>query len=351
MVQPWRRTTLPASASDSTSEKDTINMKRKTIIALGIPLLFLTSVLAIGCSGFMGSKKDPGYQFVTAWGVKGSGPGEFNDPTGIAVTEHEVFVSDARNSRIQVFDLEGNFKRQFGGAGKEPGQLGRPMNLTIAHNELFVADYWNDRIAVFALDGSHKRTIGHSGSGPGEFDAPGGVAVAPNGDLFVADFYNQRIQHLRPDGTFIRQWGETRKVGIWAEKFNYPTDVALGPDGSLYVADGYNDRVQVFSRDGEFSHKWGGPFAMDISGSFQGWFAVVTSITVDPSGNVFAADFYNNRIQKFLPDGTFLTAFGEEGSAPGQFNHPIAVAMASDGAVFVVDYGNNRIQKWRARAE
>ena len=73
----------------------------------------------------------------------------------------------------------------------------------------------------------------------------------------------------------------------------------------------------------------------------------VTSITVDKTGNVFVADFYNNRIQKFSPDGTFLTAFGEEGTSPGQFNHPIAVAVTDDGNVFIADYGNNRIQKWQ----
>ena len=178
------------------------------------------------------------------------------------------------------------------------------------------------------------------------------MAVAANGDLFVADFYNQRMQQLGPDGSFIRQWGETRQTGAGAEIFNDPTDVALAPDGSLYVADGYNDRVQVFSPDGNFSHKWGGPFARNISGPFQGWFAVVTSITVDRAGHVFAADFYNNRIQKFSSEeGKFLTAFGEEGTASGQFNHPIAVAVANDSTVFVVDYGNNRIQKWRAKAE
>lgn len=350
MARLWKRTPLFASVSDSTSDKDTTDMKCKTIMALGIPLLIAAGFLVFGCATFMASEKEPGYGFVAAWGEIGIGPGEFNDPTGIAVTEHEVFVSDARNSRIQVFDFEGNFKRQFGAAGKEPGQLGRPMNLTIAAGELFVADYWNDRIEVFALEGTHRRTIGHSGSGPGEFDAPGGAAVAPNGDLFVADFYNQRIQQLHPDGKFVCQWGETRKAGIWAGKFNYPTDVTLGPDGSLYVADGYNDRVQVFSRDGDFSHKWGGPFAMDISGSFTGWFATVTSITVDKTGNVFVADFYNHRIQKFSPDGTFLTAFGEKGTSPGQFNHPIAVAVTDDGNVFVADYGNNRIQKWEIKS-
>jgi hypothetical protein len=61
------------------------------------------------------------------------------------------------------------------------------------------------------------------------------------------------------------------------------------------------------------------------------------------------ADFYNHRIQKFAPDGTFLTAFGEQGTGRGQFNHAIAVSVAKDGTVFVVDFGNNRIQRWRPK--
>ncbi|MFQ5716958.1 MAG: 6-bladed beta-propeller, partial [Nitrospinales bacterium] len=81
----------------------------------------------------------------------------------------------------------------------------------------------------------------------------------------------------------------------------------------------------------------------------KGWFATVTSVTVDKAGNVFVADFYNHRIQKFLPDGTFLATFGEEGASPGQFKHPIAMAVTDDGTVFVADYGNNRVQKWQPR--
>ena len=123
--------------------------------------------------------------------------------------------------------------------------------------------------------------------------------------------------------------------------------MALADDGTLYVADGYNDRVQVFGPDGKFLHKWGGPFGMNIFGPFNGWFATVTRITIGPGGNIFVADFYNNRVQKFSPDGVFLSTFGTRGSGPGQFEKAIAVAVARDGSVFVADFANNRIQKWK----
>lgn len=106
-------------------------------------------------------------------------------------------------------------------------------------------------------------------------------------------------------------------------------------------------RVQAFDADGRFRRKWGGPFAMNIYGPFNGWFATVTGIAVGPEGNVFVADFYNDRVQVFASDGAFLTAFGGTGDGPGEFNHAIALDTAPDGAVFVADFRNNRIEKWR----
>ena len=320
---------------------------RKLRRIAGTIFLIMVGVVVAAWLAFVPIAREPSYEFVSDWGEKGVEQRQFQDPTGIVVTGDEVFVADARNGRIQVFARDGAFLRAFGRAGKGLGELGRPMNLTIAGEELFVADYWNDRIEVFGLDGTPRRTIGRAGDGPGEFNAPGGVAVGDNGDLFVADFYNQRVQHLDKGGELIRQWGETGQTGIGPGQFIYPTDVALGRDGTLYVADGYADRVQAFASDGGFVRKWGGPFAMNVFGPFNGWFTTVTGIVVGPEGNVFVADFYNHRIQKFAPDGTFLTAFGEEGEGAAQMRFPIGVAVAEDGTVYVSDYGNNRIQSWR----
>ena len=325
-------------------------MRRLFIKIAAGTLAAILLILLAGWIAFVPSAQEPPYAFVAAWGGKGVGQGQFNDPTGIAIAGNEVFVSDARNGRIQVFGLKGRFLRSFGKPGDGPGELSRPMNLTVRGGALYVAEYFNDRIQVFSLDGTPVRIIGRAGSGPGEFNAPGGAGVDGAGAVYVADFYNHRIQKLTGEGTFIRQWGagaqRTPLPGSSGVSFSYPTDVALAADGRLYVADGYNDRVQVFNSDGTFSHKWGGPFAANISGPFNGWFATVTGIAIGPKGNIFVADFYNGRIQKFNPGGTFLTSFGRRGDGKGELRFPIAVSVAPDGAVFVADYGNNRITKW-----
>lgn len=115
------------------------------------------------------------------------------------------------------------------------------------------------------------------------------------------------------------------------------------------MADAYNDRVQAFDPDGRYLRRWGGPFGLNIAGPFNGWFSTATSVAVDRDGNVYVADFHNHRIQKFTSHGTFLTAFGQPGSAPGHFNFPTAVAIAEDGSAFVTDLANHRVQKWRPR--
>lgn len=93
--------------------------------------------------------------------------------------------------------------------------------------------------------------------------------------------------------------------------------------------------------------KWGGPFGLNIFGPFKGWFATVTSIAVGPEGNVFVADFYNDRIQKFTSDGDYLTSFGNPSDKPGQTE--IAVAVDDEGTVWTANFADNQIEKWHPK--
>jgi DNA-binding beta-propeller fold protein YncE len=108
----------------------------------------------------------------------------------------------------------------------------------------------------------------------------------------------------------------------------------------VYVADTSNHRIQKFDSNGTFITKWG------FEGSADGQFFSPLGVAVDSSGNnVYVADTSNNRIQKFDSNGTFITKWGNTGSEDGQFVFPLGVAVDSSGNnVYVADTSNNRIQ-------
>jgi DNA-binding beta-propeller fold protein YncE len=77
----------------------------------------------------------PDGEVIKTWGKKGSGPSEFNEPHGIALDSMgRVFVADRVNSRIQIFDPDGNFIAEW-------KQFGRPSAVFIDKNDvIYVAD-------------------------------------------------------------------------------------------------------------------------------------------------------------------------------------------------------------------
>ena len=89
-----------------------------------------------------------------------------------------------------------------------------------------------------------------------------------------------------------------------------------------------------------FLTKWG------TDGVGFGQFNIPFGVAVDSSGNVYVADTFNNRIQKFTSTGTFITKWGSSGSGDGQFSFPTGIAVDSSGNVYVVDRSHNRIQKF-----
>jgi DNA-binding beta-propeller fold protein YncE len=120
-------------------------------------------------------------------GEEGSGDGEFHYPRGITMlsSSGEVAVADESNHRVQIFDSEGKYKRQFGTYGKEDGQLQHPVGLTSdAHGNLLVTDLTN-RLQVFDPEGKHLCTrsdLGLDTSNKGiAWSAGGEIAVANGG--------------------------------------------------------------------------------------------------------------------------------------------------------------------------
>ena len=113
--------------------------------------------------------------------------------------------------------------------------------------------------------------------------------------------------------------------------------------GNVYVADQYNHRVEKYTSTGALLATWGG------YGSADGKMTFPYGIDVDRAGNVYVADYYNSRIQKFTSSGTFLMKVGTPGTGPGQFHYPAGVAVDGAGNIYVADQYNHRVQKFDSR--
>ena len=133
-------------------------------------------------------------------------------------------------------------------------------------------------------------------------------------------------------------WGSK---GTGNGQFEEPTGIEVDKDGNILVIEWYGMRVQKFSPDGTFITKWGS------LGSGNGELNRPFEIAIDGSGYIYIAEADNYRVQKFKPDGSFYMKWGSSGSGAGQFNLPRGVAVDSTGnTVYIVDTGNNRIQKF-----
>lgn len=185
--------------------------------------------------------------------------------------------------------------------------------------------------------------IGGEGTQPGQFSLPRNLAFAPDGTLYVADSGNNRIQHLSPDGSVLHTWGTYSGAGLpdpAPGTFDQPWGIAVGPDGSVYVSDTWNHRIQKFSPEGEFLTAWGQLGQAETPYSLWG----PRGLAVNDQGQVLVADTGNKRIIVYNSDGGFVNQFGSSGFAPGQFNEPVGIALDDQGLLYVADTWNLRVQ-------
>ena len=136
---------------------------------------------------------------------------------------------------------------------------------------------------------------------------------------------------------FSLKWGTN---GSGNGQFNTPRGVAVDGTGNVYVADTYNHRIQKFTATGTYLTQWG------TNGAGTGQFAYPRGVAVDGTGNVYVADRDNHRIQKFTATGTYLTQWGTNGTGNGQLNTPEGIAVHGTGNTYIADTYNHRIQKF-----
>ena len=147
-------------------------------------------------------KFSPDREFLYQWGSHGSEPGQFIRPQNLAVdTGDRIWVADACNHRIQVFDATGDeakLVKIWGREGAEIGELSYPYDLVLdGEGHLYVAEFGNHRVQKFTLDGQSLGTWGTNGRREGELYQPWALVLDSKHRLHILDTYNHRVQRIR----------------------------------------------------------------------------------------------------------------------------------------------------------
>ena len=185
------------------------------------------------------AKLDESGKILLSFGSEGSGAGQFNNPTALAVSASDtVFVADRSNHNVQIFRGDGVYLNALNGenstklsapvamafdqhenlyildasresvlgysaAGQSLGEIGRtkegslltkPVSLIAANDEVMVLDA--NQLKVFSPKGQQVRSFGATGSGVGAFDDPVAIASAGGTNFVVSDSGNKRVQIL-----------------------------------------------------------------------------------------------------------------------------------------------------------
>lgn len=144
-------------------------------------------------------KLAPDGQFVLQWGGHGSAPGQFIRPQSLALDEQEnLWVADACNHRIQVFDRQGRLLRLWGREGSGLGELYYPYDLALGPDDtVYVVEWGNDRVQKFTREGRPLGIWGARGRAEGQLANPWAVVRDSQGRLHVLDTDNHRVQTIR----------------------------------------------------------------------------------------------------------------------------------------------------------
>lgn len=185
----------------------------------------------------------------TIGGVQGIDEGEFGYVTDVVQdSQDNYYVSEyGEFDRIQKFSPQGEFLLQWGGRGSDDGKFLRPQGLAVDENDhLWVADASNHRIQLFDATGDtavHLKTWGDQGFATGQIRYPYDI-VLHQGDVFVCEFGNHRVQRFTRDGKTKGTWGTP---GRESGQMHQPWAATIDSADNLHVLDSYNHRVQSFN--------------------------------------------------------------------------------------------------------
>lgn len=185
----------------------------------------------------------------------GTGPNQFNRPTDIAFGQMgEIYVADGYgNSRVVKFDRDGKSLKSWGDKGAGPGQFDLPHTIAVGPDgRVYVGDRYNSRIQIFDSEGNLQEMW--SGF------VPCGMAFDRAGRLFVADGVSKVLQ-IDSRGKIVKSWGvDAEELGLKPEQRVVPAIanpggwrfvphlMSVDARGNLYLADVSNQMLHKLER-------------------------------------------------------------------------------------------------------
>ena len=234
--------------------------------------------------------------------------------------------------------------------------LNQPLSLAVGSGGLYIGDAANNRVRLvrngIITTAAGGGTTGDGGAATNALIAsPYGVALDAANNVYVAEAGGSRIREVVNgiiatvagngiDGYSGPNFGDGSLAT--SVPLNLPDGVAVDSLGNFYIVDTYNGSIREV-KDGIITTVAGSP----VTGSLN----FPAAVAVDGSGNLYIADSHNHRIAKV--SGGVLTTFAGNGT-PGytgdgvpatstSLNYPQAVALDAKGNLFIADYTNNRI--------
>lgn len=165
--------------------------------------------------------------------------------TAIAIDENgNLYVGEAKEGRIHVFDRELRPWFQFGSRGTDDGQFSAIVDIAVIGDWIAVVDTVARPVQLFNRRGEFVRGWGEHAIGAHNFSLPQGITIDSKERVIVVDALRQEIKFFDISGRFLSRFGG---LGSRPGQVSFPFDVAVDDSDRLYVAEVGNGRVQVFA--------------------------------------------------------------------------------------------------------
>jgi streptogramin lyase len=273
------------------------------------------------------------HTYASTIGSKGTGIGQFEEPTGVAVNpiNGNVAVSDEENGRVEVFNEKGEYVGEFGKAGLNEGEFREPRGVAIdSKGNVWVTDTGNDRVQEFNEEGEYVAEFGTEGSGDGQFKSPKALAIDSKGNIWVADSGNSRVEEFNEKLEYQRKFS----AGL------NPTGVAIDSKGNVWSDnDNETGAIEEHTATGELIRNF------VLKGEGDGQLVEPKRLAIGPNGELWIPDAGNNRVEVFNKKGEYVTKFGSSGPGKEQMEYPVGLALDPKGNVWITDE-NNRVDHW-----